>query len=270
MKNILLLCLIASLSACTSNIENELKNSFMISNDITSRQQILEKLRIQTCQKELTYYGCAQSNAMSSAFYLIKLKQYPLAIQYADKAKDYHNKNMAKYYPYGNRGDIAQKNCFTHFSFVGLDLTSSDPELDSKNLPDSFSMIYFLALKGGNDYRAKDYINTAYLCELHTIAFGKSQSREQTLQNFLQDSKKFNDPVNQTYVKRFINEIIKPLDQAQLQFSKKYINESNSQLYNARNFSLYTNALTYAQKIGLPQVYQDYLSYYIYLYDKNK
>ena len=133
-------------------------------------------------------------------------------------------------------------------------------------------MVYYQALKGANDPRAKDNLNFAYLCEL---AHPYTKTSEQILENYMYESSTRQNSTEQMYTKRFVDEIYKPIEKVQTQFRKQNTgiydgNEQLQMLYSAKYLSLYKNALIHAKKIGLPKVYQDYLNYYIYLYDRNK
>ncbi len=268
MKKLLLLSLIVGVSSCASDFDKREVQYAYIRNasDPQIRLSLLEKQKAIDCQTYLIYYNCAQTTAIIAGIATLQTKHYDLAIQNAEQSFRYLEKYNNKQYNYRDRREDFESNCFSTWSFdAGF---SNDM---TRKLPKAFPMIYYEALKGAKDPRSKENLNMAYLCEL--VASHDSSKKEQILQDYIQSSMQLHDAPNQVYVKRFVNEIYKPIQQSTNQFYKNYsINPTvrSNEMVNAKIVVLYRNALIQAKKIGLPQIFQDYLNYYIYLYDQNK
>ncbi|MCH7306333.1 hypothetical protein MMP74_18465 [Acinetobacter sp. NIPH 1869] len=268
MKKLLLLSLVGVLSACASSYEKAEKQYSLISNtnNPNIKLQMLEKQKKMVCEVHLDYSSCAKVSAAIATANLW-VQEYTLAIQNSEQAFLYLTKYNSKYITSSDLRRSFNDNCFSTWS-----LNSGFSYFERKNLPSTFPMIYYLALKGANDNRARNNLNFAYLCEL---AQPKDPAEvEQILEGYTKNSMQLHDRANQVYVKKFIDEIYRPIEKAKNHLSESYASNPNvyikGEVYDAKYLTLYSNGLIHAKKIGLPQVYQDYLNYYIYLYDRNK
>jgi len=256
MKKLLLLSLLGILSACASDYKKRTTQYTVIANtnDSNIKLKLLEKQALIDCKEHIDYFHCAKAIASMAAIDTIWSRNYVQAIKLSELTLAYHEKYWNKYYYTDDPRKKFDFDCSQSWSFE-----SGFSDSERKDLPGSFQMIYYMALKGAKDPRTTDYLHQAYLCEL-SGSFGGN--KDQILKNYMQESIQLQDATNQIYVKRFINEIYKPIQQSEIKFYKKAEDSF------AKRMVLYENALIYARKIGLPQIYQDYLNYNIYLYSR--
>jgi hypothetical protein len=224
--------------------------------DPKMRLPLLDNKQMNACKK-LTM-SCIEVYTHRALIHLYWTQDYNSAIKNAETATTYYY----KYYAHRDDGAFGRHTCN---NFWSPEKIFTPKEISDKQMPKTVGMIYYLALKAAKDPRAKENLTIAHLCELDQTYI--KEDKNVLLQNYLKESKLMENATDHFYTKRFINEIYKPIQTSLTQFNNEYKkspeNSRNdaSKVLRAKEYVLYKNALIQAQKIGLPQIYQDYLRY---------
>lgn len=260
-KLMFLFASICMLSACASSYDlkkEQAEARQYYSLDPKMRLPLLDNKQTKSC-KNLTS-SCIEVYTHRALIHLYWTQDYNSAEKNAETAI-YYYKRM---YDYSARHDGAFGGHTCNDSWYPGKTFTLD-EINDKQMPKTVEMIYYLALKAAKDPRAKANLTIAHLCELDNTYDEKDKNV--FLQNYLKESKLMENATDHFYTKRFINEIYKPIQTSLNQFDNEYKKSTENsrndayKMLKAKEFVLYKNALIQAQKIGLPQIYQDYLRY---------
>ncbi|MEQ1096043.1 hypothetical protein [Acinetobacter johnsonii] len=261
-KLIFLFASICMLSACASSYDSkkEQKKAQVDSSlDPKMRLPLLDNKQMNACKKP-TSNSCINIYTHRALIHLYWTQDYNSAVKNAETAIYYYKRGYD--YAARNDGAFGGHTCNSYWQPLN---TFTEPEISDKQMPKTVDMIYYLALKAAKDPRAKENITIAHLCELSRTY--REEDKNVLLQNYLKESKLMENATDHFYTKRFINEIYKPIQTSLNQFDNEYKKSTEnsrndaSKILKAKEFVLYKNALIHAQKIGLPQIYQDYLRY---------
>ena len=257
-KLMFLFASICMLSACASSYDLKKEQAEAYSLDPKMRLPLLDNKQTKSC-KELTS-RCIGVYTHRALIHLYWTQDYNSAVKHAGTAIYYYK--LTHDYSVRHDGAFGSHTC-NSFWYPGQTFTKD--EISNKQMPKTVDMIYYLALKAAKDPRAKENLTIAHLCELKRTYLEKDKNV--LLQNFLKESKLMENATDHFYTQRFIDEIYKPIQTSLTQFNNEYQkspeNSRNDayKMLKAKKFVLYKNALIQAQKIGLPQIYQDYLRY---------
>lgn len=251
MKILALILFGVILSACASGEPSmsKLHRNFDLINQTSDSQAKLALLQKQmdlTCPYPSRYGECITTLTALTAM-KVHAGQYPAALTYSEQAIATLEKSPRISF----ETDFA-KNCDVRWD---IDMNRVIEGLKIAQLPKSFMMVHYSILKNLKDPRAADYLDRAYLCELRSSGLSSPETNG-LMSKYQEDSRNLQDKAQQQYVQLFIKEIYRPLKNHEDQYepNKTYA------LMKAENYTFYKNALAHAKKIGLPQVYQDYLS----------
>lgn len=260
-KSMFLVASICMLSACASSYDSkkeQAKAQQYYSLDPQMRLPLLDNKQINSCKK-LTG-SCIEVYVHRALIHLYWTQDYNSAVKNTETAIRYY-KRMYDFSAQHN-GAFGSHTCNKSWY---PEKTFTKTEISDKQMPKTVDMIYYLALKAAKDPRAKETLTIAYLCELdHTY---DKKNKNVLLQNYLNESKLMENATDHFYAKRFINEIYEPIQTSLNQFDNEYEKSTGNsrndayKMLKAKQLVLYKNALIHAQKIGLPQIYQDYLRY---------
>lgn len=251
MEKLLFIPLVVILGACATNSYDKEKQKYakiFNADDPNIRLQLLEERQQIVCKHKYNKYDCPKVLLQIAGVSAIQLKQYTKAVQAADKSF-----TLSAPRDFYERCNSTWNIDFTYWARSSSNNEKMRQKLKQQGLDKTFAMVYYQALKGANDPKAKDQLNLAYTCELYIGDADKNL----VLDNYIQESQNMLDTKQQAYVKIFINKIYKPIHRSQSKINSYNLEDKQ---INAHKFVLYSNALTQAKKMNLPQVYQDYLT----------
>lgn len=243
MKALIILIFTGLISACMFNSSSkfsEVSKQVHLSSDPKVKLQLLQKNLDKVCAESYIY--CESFNEQIAALEF-QLKNYPAAIEAAEKAKNFNEQYSSSrstqpsdYYYLGHKCSGGTK-----------------PNLS----------IYYQSLKLNQDTRAKDYMDWAYFCELNIMLSSSSDKQEiiQILSNYQEDAYQLKNTTEQKDFIQFYQKILMPLSQANIKIKKDYGVQklANEPAIQSQLYQLYKNALIQAEKNNIKSSYHTFL-----------